>query len=82
MSHIDDDKNIQKLLQVRLLYFMLTIPHQKVFKNFYLRNKSLLVVATSITCTIPCQRLFVPNFVFVGVIFGTSLEENSCCESF
>ena len=82
MSHIDDDKNIQKLLQVRLLYFMLTIPHQKVFKNFYLRNKSLLVVATSITCTIPCQRLFVPNFVFVGVILGTSLEEIAAVNHF
>ena len=31
---------------------------------------------------IPCQRLFVPNLIFIGVVLGKSLEENSSSESF
>ena len=34
MSDIDDDKNIQKILQIVLLYFLLTIPHKVVLTNF------------------------------------------------
>ena len=34
MSDIDDDKNIQKLPQVRLLYFLFTVPHKVVLKDF------------------------------------------------
>ena len=71
---IDDDKNTQKLLQIRL-YFLFTIPDKVVFKDFAyflgkanLRNNSLLVTTISITCTTPCQRLFVPNLIFVGVV--------------
>ena len=28
MSDVGDDKNIQKLVQNRLLYFLFTIPHE------------------------------------------------------
>ena len=31
---MSDDKNIQKLQQIRLLYFLYTIPHKVVFKDF------------------------------------------------
>ena len=76
MSHIDDDdENIQNLLQIRLLYFLFTIPRKVVFKGFAyflrivnLRNKSLLVKTICITCTIPCQRLFFANLIFIGVV--------------
>ena len=34
MSDIGDDKNIQKLLQMRIWYFLFTIPHKVVFKDF------------------------------------------------
>ena len=34
MSDIDDDKNNQKPLLIRLLYFLFTIPHKVVFKDF------------------------------------------------
>ena len=34
MSDINNDKNIQKLLQIRLLYFLFTIPYKVVFKCF------------------------------------------------
>ena len=50
MTDIDDDKNIQKLLQIRLLYSLFTIPQKVVFKDSVyflgttnLRNKSLLL---------------------------------------
>ena len=33
MSYIDDGKNIQKFLEIRL-YFLFTIPYQVVFKDF------------------------------------------------
>ena len=89
MSDIDDDKNIQKLLQIRLSYFLFTIPYEVVFMDFAyflvtadLRNNSLLVRIISITCTILWQRLFVPNSIFICVVLGKSLEENSCSESF
>ena len=75
----------KRLLQIRLLYFLFTIPQKVVFKDFAyflgatnLRNNSLLVSAISI----PCQGLFAPNSVFIGVVLGRSLEENSCSESF
>ena len=45
-------------------------------------NNSLLVRTISITCTIPCQRFFVPNLVFIDAILGKSLQENSYSESF
>ena len=47
-----------------------------------LRNNSLLVRTISIVCTIPCQRLFVPNLILIGVVLERSLEEKSCSESF
>ena len=60
MSDIDDDKNIQKPLQIILLYFSFTVPHKVVFKDFpyflgtaNLKNNSLLVRTISIACTIP-----------------------------
>ena len=89
MSNIDDGKNIQKLLQIRLLYILFAVPYKVVFKDFayflraaYLRNNSLLVRAISITCAVPYQRLFVPNEIFIGVVLGRSLKENDCCEFF
>ena len=33
-------------------------------------------------CTISCQRLFVPNLVFIGVVLERSLEESNYPESF
>ena len=32
-------------------------------------------------CMIPCQRLFVPNLILIGIVLERSLEENSCSES-
>ena len=68
---------------------LFTIPHEVVWEHFAyflgmanLRNNSLLVKTISIACTIPCQRLFVPNSVFIGVVLERSLEENSCSKSF
>ena len=42
MSDIDDDKNIPKLLQIRL-YIFFTISHKVVFKDFvyFLRTANL-----------------------------------------
>ena len=72
-----------------LLYFSYTIPHKVVFKNFTfflrtvnLRNNSLLVRTTSIACTIPCQILFVPNLILVGVVLGRSLADNTALNLF
>ena len=88
MSDIVDDKNIQKLLKIRLFYFSFTIPSKVVFKDsVYLlgttnsRNNTLLVRTILYSCKIPCQRLLVPNSVFIGVILGRRLEENSFSES-
>ena len=68
MIDTNDDKNNQKLLHSRLIYFLFTIPHKVAFKDFAyflgtanLRNKSLLVRTISNECTIPCQTLFVPK---------------------
>ena len=33
-------------------------------------------------CTILCQRYFVPNLIFIGVVLERSLEENCYTESF
>ena len=85
MSNIDDDdRNTQKLLQIRLRYFLFTISHEAVFKDFVyylesdnLRNNYLLVRTMSIACMISCQRLFVPNFIFIGVVLRKSSERNS-----
>ena len=61
MSDIDDDKNIQKHLQIRLFYFLFTIRHKVVFKDFAhflrtsnLKNNFLLAKIISISCMIPC----------------------------
>ena len=69
--------------------FLFTIPHEAACKHFgyilgtaNLRNNSLLVRTITIICTISCQRLFVPNLIFVGVIAEKRLEENNCSESF
>ena len=89
MSDIDDDKNIQQFLKIRLLYFSFAIPHKVVFKDFAyflgtvnLRSTSLLVRTISIACTIPCQRLIIPSLSFIGVVQGGSLYENSYSELF
>ena len=37
---MSDDKNIQKLQQIRLLYFLYTIPHKVVFKDLLLSRNS------------------------------------------
>ena len=40
MSDTDDDKNILKLLQIRLLYFLFKIPHEVDLKDCLLfRNR-------------------------------------------
>ena len=69
--------------------FSFTIPHKVVFKDFAcflgtvnLRNNPLLVRTISITCMIPCQRIIVPNLIFIGVVLGRSLGENNCSKSF
>ena len=90
MSDIDDDKNIQKLLQIRLLYyFFFTIPHKVVFYDLphflgtaNLSKNSLLIRTISIAWTIPSQRLSVFNLVFVGVVLGRCSEEKRCSEPF
>ena len=88
MSDIDNDKNIQKLLQIKIYHFLFIIPHKIEFKDITyflgtanLKNNSLLVRTISITYPIPCD-LFVPNLIFIGVVLGRSLEENSCFVSF
>ena len=72
-------KNIQKFLQIRLLYFSFTIPHKVVLKDFTcllvttnLRNNSLLLRTTSIACRSLCQKLFVPNLILIVVVLGRS----------
>ena len=58
---MSDDKNTQKLQQIRLLYFLYTIPHKVVFKDFCYflgtviegttdQNNSLLFRTISIIC--------------------------------
>ena len=61
--------------------FSFTIPHKEIFKDLAcflgtgsLRNNSLLVRTISIAWMIPCQRLTVPNLIFIGVILGRRLE--------
>ena len=76
VSDTDGDKNIQKLLRIRLLYFA------HFLETANLRNISLLVRTISITCAIPCKKLFVRNLTFIDVVLGKNLEENSCSESF
>ena len=75
------------IFQVRLLHFLFTIPHELVFKDFAyflrianLRKNSLLILVRTMymTCTIPCQRLSVPNLTFIGAGLGRSFEEKSC----
>ena len=34
MSDIDNNENILKLLEIRLLHFFFTIPHEVVFQDF------------------------------------------------
>ena len=67
-----------------IITFLFTIPHEAVCKHFAyflgtanLRNNSLLARTISVVCTIPCQTLFVPNLIFIGVVLERSLEENS-----
>ena len=69
--------------------FLFTIPHEVVCKHFAyflgtanLRNNSLLARTISVVCTIPCQTLFDPNLIFIGVVLERSLEENSYPGSF
>ena len=64
------------------LDYYIFIYYAYFLKTANLRNISSLVRTISIVCTIPCQRLFVPNLILVGVVLERSLEENSCSESF
>ena len=51
MTDIDDDKNIQKLLQIRKLHFLFTIPQKAVFKDFwFFRKEQLLTGQDHIHC--------------------------------
>ena len=72
-----------------IIMFLFTIPHEVVCKHFTyfvgtadLRNNSLLARTISMICTIPCQRLFVPNLIFIDIVLEKILEENSYPESF
>ena len=72
-----------------IIMFLFTVPHEVVCKHFAyflgtanLKNNSLLARTISRVCTIPCQKLFVPNLIFIGVVLEISLEENSYPESF
>ena len=72
-----------------IIVFLFTIPQEVVCKHFAsflgtpnLRNISLLARTISIVCTIPCQRLFVPNLIFIVVVLERCLEGNSYPESF
>ena len=65
--------------------FLFIIPHKVVFKDFAyflgtanLRNNSLLVRSIFIACTIPCQKLFLLKLIFIDIVLGISVEENSC----
>ena len=57
-----------------------------VIRNRYdgdaLKSNSLLLRTISTACMIPCQRLIVHNLVFIDVVIGRSLGENSCSKSF
>ena len=60
--------------------FLFTIPHEVVCKHFAsflgtvnLRNNSLVARSISIVCTIPCQKLFAPNLIFIGVVLERRL---------
>ena len=64
-----------------IIMFLFTIPHEVVCIHFTyflgtgnLRNNSLLANTISMVCTIPCQRLFVPDLIFIGVVLERSLE--------
>ena len=72
-----------------IIMFLFTIPQEAVCKHFAsflgtanLRNNPLLVRTMFIICTIPCQRLFVPNLIFIVVVLERRLELNSYPESF
>ena len=63
-----------------IIMLLFTIPHEVVWKHFAyflgtanLRNTALLVRTIS---RIPCQRLSVPNLIFIGVVLESSSEEN------
>ena len=57
---------------------------RKFQENFrkILRNQSLMVRTMCIVCTIHCQRLFVPNLIFIVVVLEKGLKENSSSKSF
>ena len=90
VSDTDGDKNIQSFCELDdCIFCLLFITRKVVFKDFAhfletanLRNISLLVRTISITCTIPCKKLFVRNLIFIDVVLGKNLEENSCSKSF
>ena len=86
---LDNNKNIQKILQIRLSYFLFSISHEVVFRDFdhfletaNLRNISLLVKTITTACTIPSQKQFVLNLIFISVVLGSDLKENRCSEYF
>ena len=72
------------------LYFLFTIPHKvSSFQGFCLllwtanlKSNTLLVRTKSITCMSPCQRLIVPNLIFIGLVLRKDFWENNWSESF
>ena len=80
-SYIDDDKNIQKFLQIGLLYFL---PHWAVFKDFayFLRTANLRYNSSLVRTIFITLRVFVFNLIFIGVILGRGLGGNIYAESF
>ena len=77
-----------------ILCFLFTIPDKIVFKDFAyflgtanLRNnlllvRTILVRPISIACTIPCQKLIVPNLIFSGVVLGRRLGKITALNHF
>ena len=77
------------LILIILILIFFIIPHEVGCKNCAyflgtanLMNNSLLARTISMVCTVPCQKLFVPNLVFIGVVLERRLEENSYPGSF
>ena len=72
----DTDESLCKLDRYIFIYYVY------FFGTANLRNNSLLARTISIVCTIPCQTLFVPNLLLIGVVLERTLEENSSSEFF
>ena len=94
----DIDENFCKFIIIFLLiiphevvckhfaYFLEQKQFQEILgkfqENFKEPDQSLMVRTMCIVCTIHCQRLFVPNLIFIVVVLEKGLKENSSSKSF